>query len=92
MTAVAVVFVSLALLFILFKKLEDRIRKLVGWHSHAEDRISSLEVKDYAQDYRLDNHRNHINTLRNDIDTLGRDVGWDDDKLTTIKPDPDDTE
>jgi hypothetical protein len=92
MTAVAVVFVSLALLFILFKKLEDRIRHLIGWQKHSQDRLSSLEVKDYAQDYRLDNHRDHIQALSDDIGALSRDIGWDDDKLKTqvIKTDPDD--
>lgn len=92
MTAVAVVFVSLALMFILLKSFECRIRRLIGREKHTQDRISSLEVKDYAQDYRLDNHRDHIQALRDDIGGLARDVGWDDDKLKTqvIKSDPDD--
>ncbi len=83
MIVVAVVFVSLALMFILFKKLEDKIRSLIGWQRHSEKRIGGLEIKDYAQDLRLDSQQKRINHLRSEVDELGRDVGWTDDNRST---------
>jgi len=83
MIAVAIVFVCLALLFVVIKKLDDRSRGQVGWNKHADDRISSLEVKDYAQDIRLDNHQKSLKTLKDDVKDLGADVGWDDEMRKT---------
>lgn len=102
MIFVAVTFVCLALLFLLFKTFEDRFRTMIKWQRHTHERLSGLEIKDYAQDLRLDAQQDHIkgqheriNHLRSEVDELGRDVGWTDDNRGTqvLKPKlpPDDT-
>lgn len=72
--------VSVCILLIMsfFRHLEARVDKADVTQKHDSDRISSLEVKDYAQDARLDYHRKHLIQVKKDVKQLGKDVGWDD--------------
>lgn len=83
MIVVAVILVTLAVCLALINKLKGSFGAMVKWLRHTEDRVSSLEVKDYAQDVRLDNHQKSLSKLKTDVKELGADVGWDDDLRKT---------
>lgn len=61
----------------------DDVAKVIKWLRKHEERISTLEVKDYNQDARLDYHLKHLIKAKRDIKQLGKDVGWDDSKHGT---------
>lgn len=61
---------------------EDMTRMFRSIRKH-HDRISKLEVNDYAKDARLDAHRKHLIKIKQDIRELGKDVGWDDSGRST---------
>ncbi len=92
----------LVLVLILYRLLEHRVSVLLRRSRYNDDRISSLEVKDYGQDNRMDGHDKTLDVhddrfrrLHNEVKELGRDVGWDDDMRRTdihkIDTPPDDT-
>lgn len=74
--------------FILFcRRLESRIADL---QDDLEGRVIGLEVKEYTQDERLDandktleSHAKFMVRTQRNVDELGRDVGWDDNKRKT---------
>jgi hypothetical protein len=73
----AIIVLSVLLVFVLiFKTLEDKIHWLGKRQRHSESRIGGLEVKDYAQDLRLDEQQKAIKEL-------SKDVGWEDDRRKT---------
>jgi hypothetical protein len=82
-----IVLAVLGVFVIIFKLLEDKTERIIKRQRRSETRIEGLEVKDYAQDLRLDHQQRAIKEL-------GKDVGWDDDRRKTgvIKKDFDDTE
>lgn len=82
-----IVLAVLSVFVIVFKLLEDKMVRLNKRQRHSETRIGGLEVKDYAQDLRLDHQQKAIKEL-------AKDVGWNDDKRKTevMKKGPDDTE
>lgn len=88
----ALIFVALAGLLILYKLLEGSVRRLLGWQKKAEERISSLEVDTFKQTARLDRHTSFMKRIRRDVNVLGHDVGWQDDlhKTQTIEKTPPD--
>lgn len=61
----------------------DDMAKLIRVIRKQHDRISKLEVNDYAQDARLDAHRKHLIKIKHDVRELGKDVGWDDSGRST---------
>ena len=63
--------------------LENRVNKVDATQHHTHERISSLEVKDYNQDARLDAHRKALIHIKKDIRELGKDVGWDESRRQT---------
>lgn len=83
MTFAAVVAACLGAFLILCWQLWGSIEKVINSLRRHDNRISSLEVKDYAQDARLDVHRKHIIQAKKDIKALGKDVGWDDSNRST---------
>jgi hypothetical protein len=93
MTFAIIVLGVLSVFVILFKALEDKLVRVSKRQRDSETRIGGLEVKDYAQDVRLDHQQQAIKRLNKEVGELGKDVGWDDDRRKTnvIKPeDPDD--
>lgn len=92
MTFAIIVLCVLSVFVILFKTLEDKLVRVSKRQRDSETRIGGLEVKDYAQDVRLDHQQRAIKKLNKAVDELGKDVGWDDDRRRTnvIKKDPDD--
>lgn len=95
MTFAVLVLCALVLVLILIRYLEHRVSRVAKRQQHAEERISGLEIKDYGQDFRMDEHNKKleildtrtVRTLR-DVKELGRDIGWGDDKRETqvLKP------
>lgn len=87
----SLIFLTLAGLFLLFKKLEGKIRSVTGWQKHTEERISTLESNDFQREGQLSRHTTFIKKMRRDLNTLGRDVGWSDDlhKTQTLEKKPD---
>lgn len=83
MTFAAVVAACLGAFLILCWQLWGSIEKLIRHLRGHDTRISSLEVKDYAQDARLDEHRKHIIKTKRDIKELAKDLGWEDDRRAT---------
>ncbi len=102
MIVLAAVFCCLGLFIIFCKMLEERVNKVVGFQKKIHDvqrqtheRISSLEVHEHAQDARLDRTQNVVRRLREDVNEMGKDIGWkDDDRKTQVmkqkNKDPDD--
>lgn len=83
MIFLAVVFGCLAAFIFLCRWLANHVDGVAAKQVTHEDRISSLEVKDYAQDARLDMHRKHLIQAKKDIKALGKDLGWDDSNRAT---------
>lgn len=83
MIFIAVVLGCLGAFILLCRWLANYVDGVVTKQTHQEERISSLEVKDYAQDARLDAHRKAIIQAKKDIKALGKDVGWDDSNRAT---------
>jgi len=83
MTFLLVVGGCLLAFMLLCWQLWDEISKVIKWLRNHHDRISSLEVKDYQQDARLDMHRKVLIQAKKDIKALGKDVGWDDNNRAT---------
>lgn len=79
------------IVFIFFcKRLEERVEALRDDQEDVEGRVIGLEVKEYSQDERLDSqestmqsHAKFIVKMRRDVDELGHDIGWDDNKRNT---------
>lgn len=94
MTFALIVLSVLGVFVLILKKMEDRLVRLDKTQGNSDDRISGLEVKDYAQDLRLDTQQRIMKDILRNLDELGRDVGWSDDRRSTqvIKKYPDDTE
>jgi hypothetical protein len=90
---ITAVVVCLLVVFLLFcAYLENRVDTVLGKQRDVNTRIVGLEVKDFSQDVRLDQHQLFIKHLRKDVHDLGSDVGWaDDQSKTTVLPEtPDD--
>lgn len=87
MTTAAIIAIGAAVCIILImlflRHLEGRVNKVDDTQHQAVERISSLEVKDYAQDARLDAHRKALIQVKKDVRELGKDVGWDDSGRST---------
>jgi hypothetical protein len=83
MIVVAIIFATLALLFVVFGRLDKKFNRMIRREGHGDDRLSGLEIKDYSQDARLDNHQQHIKRLHSNVKELGADIGWDDSKRKT---------
>lgn len=93
MIVVAVVLCCLGLFILLCKHLEDVVHRVVKWQRKSHERISTLEVNDFAQDARLDNQQKHIKRLREDVKEMGKDIGWtDDDRKTQVMKTKDPTD
>jgi methylphosphotriester-DNA--protein-cysteine methyltransferase len=94
MTFAIIVLCVLGVFVIIFRRIEDKLVQIDKSQWHSEDRISGLEVKDYAQDLRLDAQQLKIKDLNKHVDELGRDIGWSDDRRHTqvLKKHSDDTE
>ena len=95
MTFAALILCGLVLVIILYRLLETRVNKLFRSLRHTDDRVSSLEIKDFGQDFRMDAHDKRLEThdrrfqrLNVEVKELGRDIGWSDDQRKTdvIKP------
>lgn len=96
-TAVAGLFLVLFILFC--RRLESRIEALKDDQEDVEGRVIGLEVKEYSQDERLEEHDSVIGNharfmvhMRREVDELGRDVGWDDNKRRTQVMNPSTTQ
>ena len=72
------------------RHLETRVNRVDTKQQKDEERISTLEVKDYNQDMRLDAHRKVLIQVKKDVRGLGRDIGWDDSNRATQVMDPGD--
>lgn len=94
MTFSIVVLLVLAVFVLILKTLEDKMARIGRRQRDSETRISGLEIKDFAQDLRLDDQQVHIKELKQDVSELGKDLGWVDDKRRTqvLKKNSDDTE
>lgn len=79
----AIVLACLGAFILLCRWLANYVDRVAKKQGHHEERISSLEVKDYAQDARLDMHRKALIQAKKDIKALGKDVGWDDSNRST---------
>jgi hypothetical protein len=95
MIIIAVVVCLLGVFLLFCAYLEDRVDSVLGKQRDANTRIIGLEVKDFSQDVRLDQHQLFLKHLRKDVHDLGSDVGWADDLTKTQAlpetPDDDDT-
>lgn len=82
------------IVILFLRRVEQRVHALALEHEDVEGRILGLEVKEYTQDERLEGHDQSINNqarfivkIKKEVDELGRDVGWDDNKrLTQVMP------
>ncbi len=94
MTFSIIVLLVLAVFVLILKTLEDKMVKIGKRQRDSDTRISGLEIKDFGQDLRLDAQQRHIKELKQDVDELGKDLGWTDDKRRTqvLKQNSDDTE
>ncbi len=94
MTFAIIVLLVLTVFVLIFKALEDKMVKIGKRQRDSETRISGLEIKDFSQDVRLDAQQRHIIELKTDVNELGKDLGWVDDKRRTqvLKKNSDDTE
>lgn len=61
----------------------DEIERVVRWQRKQHDRISKLEVHEMTQDSKLDRQQAQLKMVKRDIEELGKDVGWDDNKTKT---------
>jgi hypothetical protein len=87
MIVVAVVLCCLALFILLCKSLEDTISRVIAWATawqrRTDERISTLEDHDYAQDARLDKQQDTLKSVKGELKEMGKDVGWSDDNRKT---------
>jgi hypothetical protein len=83
MTFAIIVLCVLSVFVIILKKLEDKTASLGKQQRDSESRIGGLEVKDYAQDLRLDAQQRAIKGIKGDVRELGKDIGWGDEKRRT---------
>lgn len=88
---------GIVLLALLYRMLEQRVDAVIRWIRHTDDRVSSLEVKDYGQDFRMDDHDKKLDThdqrfqrVNVELKELGKDIGWSDNnrKTEVVKIDP----
>ncbi len=83
MTFAIIVLCVLGCFVIILRTLEGKVGSLSKRQRDSESRIGGLEVKDYAQDLRLDAQQRAIKGIKGDVRELGRDIGWGDEKRKT---------
>jgi len=90
MTFAVIVLAVLSVFVILFRHLENKlgtfsqaVNSIRRWQGHTHDRISSLEVKDFNQDFRLDDQEKALEEVSKDLNELSKDIGWSDDRRKT---------
>lgn len=79
------------IIFVLFlRRLEERVEELRSAQDDVQGRVIGLEVKEFTQDDRLEEHDSTLKThakfmvkTRRDVDELGHDIGWEDGKRKT---------
>lgn len=83
----SIIFLTLAVLFLLYKALEDRF---IAWQKNTDERISTVEGKttaledlDFKREAKHSRVVSFIKRLRRDVNAIGRDVGWKDDLHVT---------
>lgn len=83
---IALVVVCCVVLFIILcKNLEDTVNRVSSYQRKTHERISQIEQHEYAQDARLDRHQKVIGRIREDVNEMGKDIGWkDDDRKTRV--------
>lgn len=90
----SIIFLTLAVLFVLFKVLEEKILSVIRWQKKAEERISTVESRMLkVEDLEFKHEAKHsrvvsfIKRLRRDVNAVLRDVGWSDDlhKTQTVE-------
>lgn len=77
------IFLTLAVLFILYKLLEDKQAKAEERISTIETRTVKLEDLDFKREAKHSRVVSFIKRLRRDVNVIGRDVGWKDDLHVT---------
>ena len=75
--------ICILLVMLFVRHLETRVNAVDTKLHKDEERISTLEVKEYNQDMRLDAHRKVLIQVKKDVKGLGADIGWDDSNRAT---------
>lgn len=75
--------ICIILVMLFIRHLENRVNDVDSKVQKDEERISTLETRDYNQDARLDAHRKALIQVKKDVRGLGADIGWDDNNRTT---------
>ncbi len=67
----------LGIVLLFLRYLEGRVDRVSTQQQEVVERISTLEVNDYAQDARLDRQQHIVKRLTRNVQEIGEDVGWD---------------